>query len=407
MERPELIIPARFDSKDGVAGLKAVEESGHGEDVGQAGEVASAQFRKAHQSVQSALQEFSLLRRTLQQVPVDEGCPTSVDPTAREAARDASATVPPEEWLGSGEGLRAAGALLGRPATRPPLEQSGRLEQGSPPLLKMQEAQSQQDVGRSSLLPDSYPWGIPWRSDLPPEGGSSKPCDERSADSSVLRSSSLVALGRSQGLSVPDATLRGLGTGNRDRNETLAKVQHRLGFPEGAEDLAEESGGRSRAGRMTREVVADYADWKAGRCDSSRDGAAAIRPGGPTMAVGQAGARSRDVPAREGGVEPCYDRGLSNGIDPREAIWRMRATSPVEASIDPSIAEGRAMHSVRERAGNPPGARDPVVGLGVESTGAIERLLKEQNELIRQDLQRNSNHPIAAPPPLRGGGIRM
>ena len=369
--------------------------------------MASAQFRKAHQSVESALQEFSLLRRTLKQAPGDEGGPTSGDPATREAARGASAAVPPEEWLGSGEGLGAAAARLGSPGSRPTLEQSGRHERGTPPLLRMQETHSQQDVGRSSLLPDSGQWGTPARSDLPPEGGSSGPGDERSAGPSILGSSGLVTLGRSQGLSGRDGTMRSLGTGDLDRNESLAKVHPRLGFPKGTEDPAGELGGRIRAGQMAREVGAEYVDWKTGRHDGGRDGLAVIRPGGPAVAVGEAGARSRDVPTREAGVEVWHDGGWSNGIDPREAMWRMRATSPGAAPIDDSIAEGRGMRSVRERVGNPPSARDPVVGFGGASTGAIERLLKEQNELIRQDLQRNANHPIAAPPPLRGGGMRM
>jgi hypothetical protein len=53
------------------------------------------------------------------------------------------------------------------------------------------------------------------------------------------------------------------------------------------------------------------------------------------------------------------------------------------------------------------GERDPLGGLGAASTATIERLLREQNELIKQDLQRNAHPPIAAPPPMRGGGIRM
>ena len=86
MENRELIIPARFDSKDVVAGLKAIEESGQvADDLGQAAAAASAQFRKAHESVESALQEFTLLRRALQQASSDEGRLVSGDPAADEA----------------------------------------------------------------------------------------------------------------------------------------------------------------------------------------------------------------------------------------------------------------------------------------------------------------------------------
>ena len=98
---------------------------------------------------------------------------------------------------------------------------------------------------------------------------------------------------------------------------------------------------------------------------------------------------------------------IAEGSDPREGIRRARASSPVAAPADVSIADGRTTRPGRGTAGFSAGQTDPESRSGVMSNGTIERLLREQNELIRQDLQRNANPSIAAPPPMRGGGIRM
>jgi hypothetical protein len=114
------------------------------------------------------------------------------------------------------------------------------------------------------------------------------------------------------------------------------------------------------------------------------------------------------MPALRGGAEARHNGARSpEGFDPLEGYWRIRASSPVAAAADESLADGRAMWPVRRGAGTLYGERGPESRFGGASTGAIERLLREQNELIRQDLQRKASPPIAAPPPMRGGGIRM
>ena len=92
MENRELIIPARFDSKDVLAGLQAVEESGQAAgDLGQAADAAAARFRRAHESVESALQEFDLLRRALRQATAGHG---GRRPGRRTSRRRAGRAVP-------------------------------------------------------------------------------------------------------------------------------------------------------------------------------------------------------------------------------------------------------------------------------------------------------------------------
>ena len=132
MGNRELIIPARFDSRDMLAGLKAVEESGQAAgDLGQTADAASARFRKAHESVESALREFNLLRRSLQQAPGDEERSAVGDPAASESARWAGTKLPTDEWPGPGEDLRgAAGARLGASGTGRADEKAGGTKDG-------------------------------------------------------------------------------------------------------------------------------------------------------------------------------------------------------------------------------------------------------------------------------------
>ena len=432
MENRELIIPARFDSKGVVAGLKAVDQSGHvAGDLGRAADADSAQFRKAHESVASALQEFTLLRRALQQAPGNEVRPAGDDPAAAdETARRSAAKVPQEEWLGSGEGLLTAGTQLGGPGTRFTDEQAGRLQQGPPLLLKTGGLHSQQGAERFGLLPDGGHRRIPAETDLSSAGGSVGPNDGRTEGSSVLESSSPSAVGRSlaspgwfgpsraitpddrPGLSRRDSPTGGSRTGNLEAflesNKTRAEVRRRQDLANGADNPDVEPEGFGRDGRMDGEAVTDYVDWMTGARDVTQDGSAAIRTGGPAAVEGAAGAHRRDMPALRVRAEAWHNNEMPpEGFDPREGIRRVRAASPIAAPADDYFTEGRAMRPVRERAGIPPGARDPEARFGGAPTGVIERLLREQNELIRQDLQRNANRPIAAPPPLRGGGMRM
>src|SRR5262249_17525901 len=140
----------------------------------------------------------TLLRRALQQAPGDKGRPASGDPAAAyETARGSAAKVPQEEWLGSREGLLTAGNRLGGPGTLLTDQPAGRLQQGTPLLLKTGGPHSQQDAERSGLLPDSGHRGIPAETDLPSAGGSVGPNDGRTEGSSVLESSSPSAVGPS------------------------------------------------------------------------------------------------------------------------------------------------------------------------------------------------------------------
>src|SRR6185437_13432240 len=130
--------------------------------------------------------------------------------------------------------------------------------------------------------------------------------------------------------------------------------------------------------------------------------AAAQRAGTPAS-----GAQRRDEQAPPEAPDAWHRSGPSFGsLDPREGIRRTRSSSPIAAPVDESLAPARATPPAREMAGASPGGWDAAAQLGGSSTGLIERLLKEQNELIRQDLRQTASPPIAAPPPMRGGGVR-
>jgi hypothetical protein len=189
--------------------------------------------------------------------------------------------------------------------------------------------------------------------------------------------------------------------------ESLANLRIRQGFAKGPNDSGMEPVGSGGAGRMGQEAIADYAEWVAGG-GGGGDRVASARGAVAAAVDGSAGARQREKPVARDEADAWQSSGLiAEGSDPRERIWKARASSPVVAPADVSIADGRTTWPARGTAGFSPSQTDPESRSGVASTGAIERLLREQNELIRQDLQRNANPPIAAPPPMRGGGIRM
>ncbi len=101
MDNRKLIIPDRFDHKDAVAGLKAIQQSGHvAGDLEHAADMASARFRKAHESIKSASQSYLELRRTLQGVADHEDRPTADEPVANEAGQAGGKNLTPKEWRG-------------------------------------------------------------------------------------------------------------------------------------------------------------------------------------------------------------------------------------------------------------------------------------------------------------------
>jgi hypothetical protein len=153
---------------------------------------------------------------------------------------------------------------------------------------------------------------------------------------------------------------------------------------------------------MARGAGAGYAEWLTGDREDGRDGLAAARNGDA------AGAPLRDRQALRDATEDWgRSGGPSGSLDPREAIRRARASSPIAAHAEESPLQDRMVQPPQARAGLSSGGLEGGAGLDGMSTGVIERLLREQNELIKQDLQSNAYPPIAAPPPLRGGGIRM
>jgi hypothetical protein len=429
MSKREPIIPSRFDSRDAVAGLKAIEQSSQAAgDLGQAADAASTRFRKAHESVQSAMQDYDVLRRTLQQNPSQDISPTSGGLAADEAIGGIAARFPAGDWLESQEGLRgAAGARLGGLAASQSDEQAGRPPQGWPALSNARGMFSQQGAELSDSRPEDDHRGTLARTNLPIAGSPAGPADQSPEGSLGLESSSPILLGRTgtppgglgtstaiapderTGQSRRESPASDSMTGDLDMSGILADVWRRQVSVQGSADPGGgDLGGFGRPERMAREAVADYVGWMTGDGDGGRNRVAATRRDGAGTADGAAGAQQRDPQALQGAAGAWNNvGGLAEGLDPREAIWRARASAPGAARVDDAAIEGQTMQPGRRRAGSSPGEWDSEARSGVASTGAIERLLREQNELMRQDLHQNANSPLAAPPPLRGGGIRM
>lgn len=405
MENRELIIPARFDSKDAAAGLRAIEESGHAaDDLGRAADAASARFRKAHESVQASAQDYLRLRQSLRHAAANEATPTAGATDVR-----AGAESPPSEWLESAAGLLAAGARRGGREDGPsgePLEGS---QQGPSPLAKMGGPAPRQGgawtgadpLTSASAGPVQGDWGeIPLRAmggarDSGP-GGAPDPGDGL-AFHEVARNAPNPLQNPTARSDEPSASLDGRGI--------LARIRGRQGS---VEDVDDPGAGAGRAGRMAREAVSDYREWMTGGRDGSRGGVAIERSVGPIIPDGEAGMRSPGMEPIRGGGEARQGVAMSpEGWDLLEGIRRARAASPAAPSLAGSPVVGPAMGHAWDRNETAPGGHGSESRFGGASTDVIERLLREQNDLIRQDLQRNAHPPIAAPPPLRGGGIRM
>jgi hypothetical protein len=423
MDKSEQIVPARFDYQDAVAGLRAIEESGHvAGDLGQAADAASARFRKAHESVQSARQEFLHLGRALQQAPGHGPRPTTGQPAANETGDGATTRLPPAEWLGSRAEIPAdAGARRAGLGTGSTNEQAG-----AGPHGHMAVAAEREILRRGAEPSDWFPGrggrGIPADAPLPtagdlpgpggaPEGdivlraieearnrglgGDSGPAD----DMGRSESSGPFADRRQQ----PGASGQDLDAFQR-QGEILADIRLRQGFAGGLGDAGARTGGSGQPERMAREALAGYVEWMTGDREVSRDRVAAAQH----IGTPEAGAQRRDQEALPEATDARHRSGPRPGsLDPREGIRRTRASSPIAAPVDESIAPDRATPPSREMPGASPGEWDAGARLGSSSTDVIVRLLREQNELIRQDLRRTANPPIAAPPPMRGGGARM
>jgi hypothetical protein len=159
---------------------------------------------------------------------------------------------------------------------------------------------------------------------------------------------------------------------------------------------------------MAPEALADYGEWRNADREGDRDGVGATRRTCTVAADGAAGERRRDMRDVREETEARDGSGwVPDGFDPHEGIRRIHASFPSSASVVESVTREQSMQPIWTGAGISPGGRDTEVRIGGVSTGVIERLLREQNDLIRQDIQRNASPPIAAPPPMCGGGIRM
>jgi hypothetical protein len=425
MDKREQIVPARFDYKDAAAGLRAIEESGQvAGDLGQAADAASARFRKAHESVQSALQEFLRLGRALQQAPGQDPRPAAGGSAVNVMGEGAATRLPSAEWLGSREELLGDTGVrrkdLGKGSAD---EQAGGPPHGSPGLAEAREILSRRGAELSGRIPGRGGWGIAADAQLSTAGGPPGPSGAPPDGDILLRAieedrdrglGGAFSLGEDHGrsesagpfsdrLQRPGAPGQDLGAFQRNGG-ILANIRPRQGLAGGLGDAGTQTGGSGQPDRLAQEAIASYVEWMTGDREDSPDRVAAAQ----RVSTAEADAQQRDRQAlREATEDWQRSGGPAGSLDPREGIRRTRTSSPIVAAVDELLPQDRTIQPSREMAGGSPGGWDPVARLGGFSTGVIERLLREQNELIRQDIQRNSHPPIAAPPPMRGGGVRM
>jgi hypothetical protein len=412
MENREQIIPARFDSKDAVAGLKAIEQCGHvAGDLEHAADAASARFRAAHESIKSASQDFLELRRTLQEITDHDARPIASELTAIGAREGMATNLTPDEWRKSRDAFQSrAGTRFGGTVTNSTGEQPGGYSPEFTPLLKM-----------PGILPQQSDETAPGGVDLPEAGVTADTSFEGSEGGVAFRA---IGEARSRGLGGESGLVDDKGCLEQDRtfaeglqrrrargedleaspgkNEILGNGGERLGAAQRPAYPGVEPGESGRFGRLAREASADFAGLTTEAREGSRDGLKATRRDGNPSVIGSLQRDSMAI--REGAEARLNNEKAPEGLDPREGIRRTRSSS----AVDEQPADEMSIRLARGRSGYVPGESDRNTHFGGAATsGVIERLLREQNELIRQDIQRNTNPPIAAPPPMRGGGIRM
>ncbi len=403
---PEFLIPARFDHREAAAGLRSLEHSGGAvDDVTHAADSAVARFQQAHESIQAASRGFLDLRRA---------AGSAADPDAEPGARRSTDHPPATE---DGAGLRSSEptesygrrAILAGP--RPGHHDS--LEPATPEQLTHptdpggRGLSSRRGVGAAEAT----------HADRSEERAAAHAPDADAREEASRVAAAAVgraavespALGQTVGRSLRIASpnegpRRPLDEGPR-HVDTSGRIGDRIGGPV----PHDESGGldvdlaavlHGPATSLAQGLAPDLAGWK-GR--SRRR--VAHGPAGP----GEAGPDALDhrAPATALDDDTTAGRGLPGvDLDAWEAIRRMRTAAPSwEPIARRSFEESAALP--RSSASSQGGPEASFQSGGVTSGSVIERLLREQNDLIRQDAQRAASPPISAPPPLRHGGLRM
>ncbi len=405
MDKRELIIPARFDYKDAVAGLKSIEDTGHvAGDLEHAADAASARFRQAHESIKLASQGYLELRRALRGDVDQERRSTAGGHTIDEAGEGGETNLTPKEWRESGDEFRShAGGRFGGPMTSLPGEHTGEDRHAFYPPY---------DGAEHS----------PGQAQRPGSGMPASPDQERVAGGMAefaLAESRRRGLGGGSGLNEGMSRIDQAGNSSQEPQFREARSGGFGAFPDKNRGLGEDGESRGAVqgpayqgiepresgwrGPLHREASVDLTGWARSDREGGRDGLTSPRRAGD---ITENGVLQRDPQAiRHGAEQQLNHEAAPEGLEAREGIRRMRTS--FSAPAGGQFAEEQATGS-RGSAGISPGGKDPSVQLGgAAAIGVIERLLREQNELIRQDLQRNVSPPIAAPPPMRGGGIRM
>lgn len=400
-----MIIPVRLQSRDAAAGLRSIEESG------QAADAASGRFRKAYESLTAASQEYLRLRRALRDVPAQEAGLT-VGPATGDALLGAREKALLEGWPGSGEGPRTIEARLGDPAARPAV--------GSDQVFlrptDFGEPTSPQGANRAQLLTDAGSRDRQGDALGTPAVGLIEQIDGRplsTAGSWDRSSRGGRASEESARPATPSPLIRRGPTGSDlgaslEGGEAFAEILGRPGPASGVDIVGQGPNEAGRGGWMGRGASVDYQAWSTGELDGGRDAATAGQPDRPLARVGAEGGWGDGGPTLPDRAEARHDGMiLSQHFALRDKTWKNPISSPIASASNDPATDGHSTRPDRGSYSTPSRNWGPEAGFGASATSVIERLLREQNDLIRQDLQRDAGRPIAAPPPMRGGGIRM
>ena len=394
MENHEWIAPTRFQSRDAVAGLRSIEEEVPDvDDLGQAVSTSSTRFRQAHESIASASRQHARLQSAIRESgPVAENlfAGSVFDGFSKMRLNSVEFARSRESWNGGslqstpGPADQGVGQEIARRS-----EPSGDRPASDPV--------SRNALGALTGMPIIDHRG---RSDSRPENHPRSPSADVSPDPITVESHIPGDGPLSSNNGVSHAGRLGLinhqGTSLLGDQATLTRIHAR---PDSAIEDEGSGSGKTKSERsvpMNQRSLSDFQAWKSGSL--IRDATPTSHPDRALIPIDPEASRMT------GGM--AFPAAPITGLSPPGiATNKMTRSLTSPSSLAPSAA-GQWI--------SPPRATDssPIVDRGSESgfgasNGTIERLLREQNDLIRQDLQRDASRPIAAPPPLRNSGIRM
>ncbi len=394
MENHEWIAPTRFEYRDAVAGLRSIEEDVPSVDgLGQTTNTSSTRFRQAHESIASASRQRGHLQSTLRESgPVAgnlfAGSEINGLSKLRTSTFESGYTLEspkegPSSTIPSSVNERIGQANAGQS------DPNRDRRSASPVSMDVRNALTGKPNFNHLGAADSRPDGLPWAPSMDVSSDRIHGKPENPDNGPAPSSDPVIRAGRVVQIDPQDTSLLG---------SQAALTQIHVGTASVIATEAADSG-------MTRVERSVPMDQRALADSQAETSDRLIRDSRPKSHPDRAFILTNAQASRAAGGMGFPQAPITGLVPPGIAPYTITRSATSPSSLAPS-ADGQWTGPLRNTDFSPIGGRGSVSELGA-ANGTIEHLLREQNELIRQDLQRNSSRPIAAPPPFRNSGIRM